>query len=236
MKLKAVLFDLDGTLLPLDQDDFIAEYLRQLVAFLSQFGYEPKPMAGAIWAGCQQMIRNNGATTNETAFWQTMAAVLGPGVLDDQAKFEGYYTNEYYRLQQICGYTPEANTLVKRLKDLGIRVILATNPVFPAIATNQRIVWAGLDKADFELITTYENSIYCKPNVKYYAAILEQIGLTGEECMMVGNDISDDMPAQELGMQVFLLTDRLVNRKNLPLDIYPHGDFAALNAYIDQLI
>lgn len=236
MALKAVLFDLDGTLLPLEQDAFIAAYIKQMVTYLARFGYDPKTMAAAVWAGSEDMIRNDGLATNEAVFWNRMTDTLGPQVVADQAKFEQYYTEEYHRLRDICGCDPEANALVQRLKSQGIRVILATNPVFPAIATDQRIAWAGLNKADFELVTTYENSIFCKPNIQYYTSILEQLGLKAEECMMVGNDILDDMPASELGMKVFLLTDHLVNRKNLPLDAYPHGGFKKLNDYIDTTL
>jgi FMN phosphatase YigB (HAD superfamily) len=230
---KILFSDLDGTLLPLEQDTFIAAYIKQMVTYLARFGYDPKAMAATVWAGSEDMIRNDGSATNENVFWNTMSATLGQQVLDDQAKFERYYIEEYHRLQEICGCDPEANALVQRLKREGIRVILATNPVFPAIATDQRIAWAGLNKADFELVTTYENSIFCKHNIQYYTSILEQLGLKAEECMMVGNDILDDMPASELGMKVFLLTDHLVNRKELPLDAYPHGGFKELNDFID---
>ena len=110
--------------------------------------------------------------------------------------------------------------------------MLATNPLFPAIATESRIRWAGLNKDDFELYTTYENSCFCKPNLDYYREILSRLGLQPEECLMVGNDVGDDMVARELGMQVFLLTDCLINKTNADLSQYPHGGFDELMAYI----
>lgn len=233
MALRAVLFDLDGTLLPLDQDEFIQSYMKQLAVWMAQYGYEPKQLIRTVWAGSEAMVRNNGLSTNESIFWNIMAGVYGPNIRDNEPKFNNYYRESYPQLAQICGYDPEANRFVQKLKNAGIRLILATNPVFPAIATDQRIAWAGLDKSDFELVTTYENASFCKPNLRYYSTILEQMGLSAEQCLMVGNDVDDDMPAQELGMQVFLLTDHLVNRRSVPIDCYPHGGFVELNAYID---
>ena len=118
---------------------------------------------------------------------------------------------------------------------MGFDLILATNPIFPAIATQSRIRWAGMLPEDFRLVTTYENSHFCKPNPNYYRQILHNLNLQPEECLMVGNDVAEDMVARELGMKVFLLTDCLINRKNLPTDSYPQGSFEALMDYIQTL-
>ena len=116
-----------------------------------------------------------------------------------------------------------------------MRVVLATNPIFPAIATEQRIAWAGLTPDDFELYTTYENSNYCKPNVKYYEQILSKIGVRADECAMVGNDVGEDMLAEKLGMKVFLLTDCLINKSGADISAYLHGSFDELLAFIENL-
>lgn len=233
MAIQAVLFDLDGTLLPLDQDFFVKTYLHKLCTKLATHGYDPAQLAKNIWSGTYAMIQNNGQVTNEQRFWDTFAASYGPDVRKDEPLFDEYYRNEFGSVRSVCGFTEESAKLVHRLQDMGITVILATNPVFPAIATNQRIAWAGLTPEDFALVTTYENSSYCKPNPKYYQAILEQFHLDPAQCLMVGNDVSDDMSAAKIGMQVFLLTDCLINSKNQDTSPYPQGSFAELNAYID---
>jgi FMN phosphatase YigB (HAD superfamily) len=120
-------------------------------------------------------------------------------------------------------------------KEKGLRVALATNPIFPAIATESRIRWSGLSPEDFELYTTYENSRFCKPNPEYYRDILAQLNVKPEECLMVGNDVEEDMVAQTLGMQVFLLTDCLINQKNADISVYPHGGYPELMEYICHL-
>ena len=122
-----------------------------------------------------------------------------------------------------------------QIKERGLRVALATNPIFPAVATESRIHWAGLEPEDFELYTTYENARYCKPNLSYYRDIAEQLGLAPEECLMVGNDVTEDMAAQALGMQVFLLTDCLINAGQKDISVYPSGGFPELQALIRTL-
>ena len=111
---------------------------------------------------------------------------------------------------------------------------LATNPLFPATATEQRIGWAGLSPNDFELYTTYENSNYCKPNLDYYRAVMNKLSVTPEECLMVGNDVGEDMIATDLGASVFLLTDCLINKENVDISVYPNGNFDALLNYINE--
>ena len=120
------------------------------------------------------------------------------------------------------------------LKAEGIRVALATNPIFPAVATESRIRWAGLSPEDFELYTTYENIGYCKPNLDYYREILRRLNLTAEDCMMVGNDVCEDMVAAQLGMEAFLLTDCVINPEGVPVELWPHGGFATLQDYLKE--
>ena len=120
------------------------------------------------------------------------------------------------------------------LKAEGIRVALATNPIFPAVATESRIRWAGLSPEDFELYTTYENIGYCKPNLDYYREILRRLNLTAEDCMMVGNDVREDMVAAQLGMETFLLTDCVINPEGVPVELWPHGGFATLQDYLKE--
>ena len=107
--------------------------------------------------------------------------------------------------------------------------------MFPAIATFSRIKWAGLNPEDFELITTYENSHFCKPNPDYYREILGKLSLNGDECLMVGNDVGEDMVAGQVGMQTFLLSDCLINKNGEDISRYPNGSFSELLHFIRSL-
>ena len=197
-QIKAVLFDLDGTLLPMDQDEFTNGYFKLLTAKAAPRGYEPKALA-------------------------------------DKELFDAFYADEFTQAQALCGYAPGAADSVYRAKELGFRVALATNPIFPCSATLHRISWAGLQPADFELFTCYENSSLCKPNPAYFVDVAARMGLGPEECLMVGNDATEDLAATKAGMKVFLITDSLVNKQGVDISACPQGSWPELIAFLEQL-
>ena len=231
MSLKAVLFDLDGTLLPMEMDEFTGGYFKTLVKKLAPHGYEAKALIDAIWHGTAAMVRNNGSCTNEEAFWKDFEGSFGEKGIADRPLFEDFYANDFICAKDFCGFDPLAKKAVDVIKAKGLRVALATNPIFPAIATRNRIRWAGLEPEDFELYTTYENIGYSKPNLKYYEEVLKRMGLEPGEAMMVGNDVGEDMIAAKLGMKVFLITDHMINKAGEDISAYPHGGFKELIEY-----
>ncbi len=210
--IKNVLFDLDGTLLKMDQDQFVRAYFGSLAKKFEPFGYDPKKFIDGIWAGIKAMVKNDGSVKNEQVFWEEFASIFGDGAYGDKDKFDDFYKNEFDNAAKVCKFDPVSKEVIELLKSQGKRIALATNPIFPAIATLKRVRWAGLNADDFELITTYENIGFCKPNLCYYADILSRLNMKAEETLMVGNDVGEDMVAAELGMQVFLVTDCLIDR------------------------
>ena len=236
MSIKNILFDLDGTLLPMDQDYFISTYLGALAKKMICRGYDPKDFAATIMQGIKVMIKNDGSVTNETAFWNMYTSVYGERSRDDEEFLRVFYETEFQQFRSICGYEPRAKSLIDKIKASGLRLVLATNPLFPRIATESRIKWAGLDYNDFELVTTYENIGYSKPYPEYYTEIAKRLNMDPAECLMIGNDVRDDMSALLSGMNVFLLTDGLINVKNVDISVYPNGNFDALVKHIDSII
>lgn len=233
--IKAILFDLDGTLLPMDQDVFVKDYLDRMASFLAPFGYDSQLLVKAIWAGTGAMVKNDGKTKNEEVFWHIFNSVLGRDARQDENLFTEFYETAFQQSRVSCGFRPEAAEIIREIRNSGYRIILATNPLFPAIATFSRIKWAGLNPEDFELITTYENSHFCKPNPDYYREILGKLSLNGDECLMVGNDVGEDMVAGQVGMQTFLLSDCLINRNGEDISRYPNGSFSELLHFIRSL-
>jgi len=202
---------------------------------MAAHGYEPEKLMKSIWQGTAAMIQNDGTRSNEAVFWTVFAGLYGEEALKDKGEIDGFYTEEFHLARDTCGFAPEANEIIQALKKAGKRLILATNPIFPAPGTRSRMSWAGLSPEDFELITTYENSSFCKPNPAYYTQIMEKQNLKPEECLMVGNDVGEDMVSETLGMKVFLLTDCLINRKNEDISRYPNGGFHALAEFLKTI-
>lgn len=234
MKISMVLFDLDGTLLPMDQHVFMKAYFGGLSKRLAPRGYEPHALVDAIWSGTAAMVRNDGSRCNEQAFWNKFFEIYGEQAKADIPVFDAFYREDFEKVKASCGYAPQAAQVVKRIREKGCRVALATNPLFPAMATESRIRWAGLRPDDFELYTTYENASYCKPNPDYYRAVAAALGVSPEECLMVGNDVTEDMVAETIGMKVFLLTDCLINKQEQDISVYPHGGFDELMTFIER--
>ena len=180
------------------------------------------------------MVKNDGQCSNEDAFWSRFTQIYGPQVLEEKPVFEAFYANEFQQARAVCGFTPKAAETVAQLKAMGYTVALATNPIFPAVATESRIRWAGLEPSDFVLYTTYENIVHCKPNPAYYTDIAQRLGVMPESCLMVGNDAKEDTAAALVGMKVFLLTDCLINKEGKDISGYPQGSFGELLAYLEK--
>lgn len=235
MSIKAVLFDLDGTLLPMDQEKFVKAYLGLLGKHLEPKGYEFDKFIKVMWMGVSAMMNNDGSCTNEEVFWKIFTEVYGKEVLKDRPLIDEFYCNEFHQVQKVCGYSEDAKKILELVKAKGKLAVLATNPLFPHTATENRMKWAGLTPEMFAEYTTYEDCHYCKPNPKYYLELLDRLGLKPEECIMVGNDFEEDiLAAESLGMQGFLLTDCLINKRAQDISGYPQGDFAALRRYLQN--
>lgn len=218
-----VLTDLDGTLIPFEQEDFIKLYFSYLSKALAPLGYEPKEVVNAVWRGMDAMVRNDGSRTNCEAFWQTFRW-LTPGKPDAKPVCDSFYTGDFDKVRACLKYAPDRAPLIKRLKAAELRVVLATNPVFPPDGVKTRMKWVGLSEDDFELITTYDNSTCCKPNPAYFAEILAKLGVEPQNAMMIGNSVPEDIKAaQAAGMQAFLVPEFLENPQGEDISAFPQG-------------
>ncbi len=226
--IKNVLFDLDGTLLPMEsQEDFVKAYFGALCKrFCKELNLTPEQLTAIVWGGTKAMFVNDGKTPNKDVFWKYFAEKYNPDVLNKEEDFDNFYRNEFSSAKVTTTENPLAQPVVELLKSKGYRVVLATNPVFPIVATANRASWAGVDPDLFEYITVYENSSYCKPNPEYYKEILQKLNMKAEECMMVGNDVDEDMCTAALGMDTYLVTDCLENKHNKEYSQYKQGTFA----------
>lgn len=233
--LKYILFDLDGTLLPMNQEVFIKSYFKEISITMKPYFPDSKKLIDSIWAGTKAMMKNDGSMTNEKRFWNMFATIYGEDVLKYRDKFDSFYKNDFPKTKKDVGYNAMAKECVEILKDKGYTLVLATNPIFPSTATYHRADWAGVKTSDFELITTYENSTFAKGNMNYYKEILAKIGASAEQCLMVGNDVSEDMSVSEINMQTYLMKDCIINSQNKDINNIPQGNFADFKKYIEKL-
>ena len=219
------------------QDEFVKFYMPLLAKSYMGAGVslDPKKFIGAVWAGYEAMVKNDGSRTNREAFWSYMEPELPISTEESENIALKFYENEFN--QAICTTkpTPVSNQIVKKAKSRGLETYLATNPVFPQCATMNRIRWAGLVAEDFKVITTYETSTYCKPNPEYFRRILEEFSLDPSECLMVGNDVEEDLAIRSLGVKTYLVTDTMENKKDLPVKSDYIGTLEELLKFIETV-
>ena len=223
--IKNILFDLDGTLLNMDQDKFLELYMLSLYNYSKEEYKDVYELIDLIKKGVYLMVNNNGKLTNEEVFYNHFKSFHKDNTDALLKKYEENYNSDFIITKESTSLKKVAPLLIKELKEKGYNLILATNPIFPRIATLNRIKWAGLDPNDFMYISTYENSHYSKPNIKYYEEILNKLNLNKEECLMIGNDTNEDYVITNLDIPCIILKENLINKNNLDLD------FSTLDEY-----
>lgn len=233
--LSTILFDLDGTLAPFVQEEFIRSYFKALLARLTPMGYNGEKLVAALWKGVAVMVANDGQATNRQAFWTCFTQELGIQALALEGILDDFYAREFDTARDCLRENADRAPLIRGLREKGYGLVLATNPIFPAAAVETRLAWVGLTGEDFDFVTTYENSRRSKPNPGYYRDILAHFGLRGEDCLMIGNNPVDDMAAAQAGLEVYLVTDYIENPEGLPIDGFPHGVFRELEARLKEL-
>jgi FMN phosphatase YigB (HAD superfamily) len=150
------------------------------------------------------MLRNDGGMTNEEVFATTFFPLEGHSREEIEPIFDEFYAHDFPNLRQYTRCKPEARSVVQGAFDQGLDVVIATNPLFPLTAVQQRLEWAGVADFPYRLVTAYENSRACKPNLLYFRQVLEAIDQPAEACLVVGDE-DMDMVAAHLGCATFLV-------------------------------
>lgn len=232
--MNTVLFDLDGTLLPMEMEVFVKGYVGGIIETMTANGRDGKLIADAVFEGVGAMIHNDGTKVNEDVFWNTFEIKTGIAKKDIIDEFVDFYVNKFDEVD--TGVTsPNMLEAVATLKEKGYKLYLTTNPLFPRIATEKRIKWAGLNINDFELVTTYEDTHYCKPNIKYYLEVINKHNLDVNQCLMVGNDVKEDGAIQQLGVDLYLVDDFLLNKYNLEINCKYRSNSEQFLNFVKQL-
>lgn len=215
---KYIFFDLDSTLLQMNQDLFLKHYFASIYKYSAKLGYNPDEFMKKFNVAAFSIIKNDGSMTNEDLFFNAMKPEYSDSELLKK-QFNDFYIEEFDKLKDLVmnNISNTSNELINVLKAKGYKIVLATNPLFPIICTEKRIKWAGMNPNDFEYITTYENCYYCKPNRKYYYEIANKLNISLDNITMVGNDLSDDFSDLPEEMNKILITDYLINTKNLEI-------------------
>lgn len=212
---EAILFDLDDTLLGNNTDSFIQYYFKLLGQYARQFMEPRQFLQEMLICTREMMVSTDTAVPNHDVFWRAFEGRTGLLATDLEPYFEQFYLHEFPKIAHVTERRPEAAELIQACVEQELKVVVATNPVFPRTAVLERMVWAGIpaDAFPFELITTYENMHTTKPHAAYYQEILSRIECAPEQAVMVGDDWQNDIePAAKLGIKTFWIS----NGRDLP--------------------
>lgn len=207
--IKAIMFDLDGTLLPTDDKEFTKTYFKLLCQKFMGLGYDKDKIMGSVLKGVELMRNNEGKCFNREVFWNNFKKEHN---LDSEEEmysiFTEFYLNEFKQTKLVCEENPYASKVVKFCREKGLKTILSTSPFFPIEGVTTRLEFVGLKEDDFDYISYCDNSTYSKPNIKFYEEILNNVKLEPHEVIMFGNSEKDDgKPTKKLGIKTYMLGD-----------------------------
>lgn len=232
--LDTILFDLDGTLLPLDLEKFIKIYFAEMRSSFRDL-MDPEKLVKCIWIATEAMVKNVEERTNEVVFMEKFSQLIDGDLAVFQQRFSEFYDGGFLKTQESVLKSSVMHEAVCRLREKGYNLIIATNPLFPKEAIYHRIRWAGFEPSDFPYITSYERNHYCKPQPHFYQEVLREINKQPEQCLMVGNDVQEDLVALTTGMETYLITDHLIHRNDEPIQTTYQGTYEDFLGFVNQL-
>ena len=233
---RAIRVDLDGTLCPMELEEFLGGYFKDIARFAAEQGIDAEKFAHAFGAGAMAMgKRTPGGKTNHDVFWDVFFGEFDPNETDWEALFADYYDTRFGVIGADVVPNPATRRAIDALAAKGYPLALATQPMFPRRAVEWRLAWAGVADAPFRYISTYENSTAVKPQVEYYAEVLEHCGLSAADALMVGNNTLDDLAAAKLGVDVYLVTDHLLDPEGRGLEGVAHGTMEEFASWAESL-
>lgn len=232
---RAVFFDLDGTLLPMELDEFMRSYFQSLGAYVARFGVGGESFMAGMKAGIKAMAAHDDGLPNAEAFWGGFFTHVDPDATDWKTQLDAYYDHEFGELGAGMQPHPAAARTVEALAAKGYPLVLTTMPMFPQRAVEWRLTWAGVDPSRFARITSFMNSTSVKPRLTYYAENLAAAGVAGFDVLMVGNNTLEDLAVLGLGADAFLVTDHLIDPVQFDVASVKHGSLEELAAWVERL-
>ena len=225
--LKALLLDLDDTLIENPMDTFIPAYFGALKAFVAGV-VDPGRFIEELLRATRAMDGNDGTgASNEEIFAAEFYPALGVPQEEMEPLLARFYAEAFPQLAPLTGKRSAAPQIVEWAKARGLQVVIATNPLFPRTAIEQRMAWGGVgvENFDYELVTCYENSHATKSSPAYFREIVDFLGRRPGECLMVGDNWGWDVVcAGEAGIPSFWIATDGVKPPEPVVEVVGRGD------------
>ena len=237
--IKYIFFDLDGTLLGMDDKKFVETYLYYIhKGCFDESKCSLKESSYIIYQSLNKTIDDlDSNLTNLEKYYKYFKEYVGEENFDYYLnKFNNFYDSSLFdKCKDSTFINKNMVESINCLKKKGYKLVIATNPFFPKVAIQKRIKWANLNINDFEFVTFGEESHYLKPHLEYYQEILKKLNISDpKEVMMVGNDVDEDMVSSKLGFETYLVTDCMLSRYGLEKNVKNKGTSSDFLVYIKE--
>jgi len=214
-KYKAILLDLDGTLINIEVSFFIDTMINSMAMYFSDY-LEFEEFRTGIFGGIDAIVSmpRQGGETNRDGFNRSFMELTGVDEDLTEKLFTEYYRTVFTEFFDYGSQVDGARKFVVAALRSGYRLALATNPIFPKMAIVERMRWGAIEPELFHVISDLETMRSCKPQTEYFMEVAGKLDVDSEKCLMVGNDVQHDLPASKVGMGTFLVDTNMVHRNN----------------------
>jgi FMN phosphatase YigB (HAD superfamily) len=224
---KALLLDLDGTLLDLDGNDFLDDYTRAVAAWMAPLVPPERFESVLLEAAIPVMVQSHPDRSNRDVLWEALGRALDIPPARLWSHFEGFLATDLSRIHPGGAARPGAHRLVAAARRRGLKLAVATMPIYPRVVVDERLRRAGLREVPWDVVATDEmHSV--KPDPAYFREIAGRLGIPPSDCLMVGDDYFQDLPARKAEMATFYVGPELFG-----LDPGPAGDLDTLAAWLE---
>ena len=185
---KVILFDLDGTLINSSPD--LALAVNHMLKTLDRDTFSEEIIHGWVGNGAQILVQR--ALSGKSEIDENLDAAFAADALET---FLAFYA------QNLCVSTvtyPNVPSTLKALKSMGYRLAIVTNKPFAFVEP----ILEGLKLTGlFELILGGDSLDQKKPDPMPLLHVCDTLGVTVEECVMVGDSKNDILAANSCSMQ-----------------------------------
>ena len=212
-EIKALLLDLDGTLLDIEVSFFLGTMVDSMIDHFQDL-IPPDLFRDGLVGGIDEIMadpRSDGET-NEEGFYRAFQRITGLKTGVARGVFSSYYEQIFPGFERFGSRIAGAHELIDMASRKGYRLALATNPIFPRVSVIERMRWGNLSPEQFEVVTDMETTRSCKPQKEYFEDLSSALGVPPERCLMVGNDVEQDLAAAHVGMKTYLVEGRVIQR------------------------
>jgi len=234
MKL-TLLLDLDDTLIESNMQNFIPAYFQALSGYLKDF-IEPGKMVQALLGGTKKMMEKiDPERFLCDVFDENFYPMIGVDRSFLRPRIDQFYDEIFPDLKDLTKQLPAAIDFVNWAISDDIRVVIATNPLFPSKAIHHRLRWAGVapEEYPYAYVTNYENSHFTKENIAYFPEIMGHLGWPDDPVVMIGNDLKMDIePAMAAGFPVFWVHNSVVGSQER--EEIPQGNIDDVRAWLES--